>query len=236
MMLETPPNSGLVLTRGLPCAPRAAQPHVRQTRSIVGRPEHACALISGELQPVFEALLAGGAVERPLDENVALGELTEQEGALWSLLVFSGYLNAQLVRSNRESGEGRPDVTILPREGGQAGRRAGAQGGTQGPEDARGGAARGPLPDRGARVCRRAGRDRRPPCSRLRRGVRWKAGVREVRRNDQKAHEGPPMSAVPRGAGAGPPPPPTRPDPDGRSHGSRSGRGRRPPEHGIYEG
>ena len=47
------------------------------------------------LQPVFEALLEGGSVERRLDENVVLGDLGRSEDALWSLLVFSGYLKAE---------------------------------------------------------------------------------------------------------------------------------------------
>ncbi len=48
-----------------------------------------------KLQPVFEVLLEGGSIERPLDENVVLSELRRDEGALWSLLVFSGYLKAE---------------------------------------------------------------------------------------------------------------------------------------------
>ena len=47
------------------------------------------------LQPVFEALLEGGNIERRLDENVVLSELGRSEDALWSLLVFSGYLKAE---------------------------------------------------------------------------------------------------------------------------------------------
>ncbi len=47
-----------------------------------------------ELEPVFETLREGGAIERVLDENVVLSELHESEHALWSLLVFSGYLKA----------------------------------------------------------------------------------------------------------------------------------------------
>jgi len=50
----------------------------------------------------IEALLAGGSIERRLDENVALGSLRDDEEALWSLLVFSGYLKA-------EQGAGVPD-------------------------------------------------------------------------------------------------------------------------------
>jgi hypothetical protein len=48
-----------------------------------------------ELEPLFEALLEGGSIERTLDENVVLGELRRSEGALWSLLVFTGYLKAE---------------------------------------------------------------------------------------------------------------------------------------------
>lgn len=47
------------------------------------------------LQPVFEALLEGGSIERMLDETVVLSDIRDDEGALWSLLVFSGYLKAE---------------------------------------------------------------------------------------------------------------------------------------------
>ncbi|HSN87471.1 MAG TPA: AAA family ATPase [Thermoanaerobaculia bacterium] len=48
-----------------------------------------------ELQPVFESLLEGGHVERLLEENVVLGDLHRSEDALFSLLVFAGYLKAE---------------------------------------------------------------------------------------------------------------------------------------------
>ncbi|MEZ4301025.1 MAG: AAA family ATPase, partial [Polyangiaceae bacterium] len=47
-----------------------------------------------ELQPVFETLMSGGSFERRLDDNVALAELRQSVGALFSLLTFSGYLKA----------------------------------------------------------------------------------------------------------------------------------------------
>ncbi|WP_428263843.1 AAA family ATPase [Haliangium sp.] len=47
------------------------------------------------LQPEFEALLAGDGVDKPVDEAVALDDLTGSDRALWSLLVFSGYLKAE---------------------------------------------------------------------------------------------------------------------------------------------
>jgi hypothetical protein len=45
-----------------------------------------------DLQPTFESLLEGGSIEVMLDENVVLSEIRTTESALWSLLVFSGYL------------------------------------------------------------------------------------------------------------------------------------------------
>ncbi len=47
------------------------------------------------LQPDFETLLEGGSLLRVLDENVPLTELTDNEDALFSLLVFTGYLKAE---------------------------------------------------------------------------------------------------------------------------------------------
>ena len=46
-------------------------------------------------QPVFESLLEGGGVERVVEENVVLSEIRSDEDALWSLLLFSGYLKAE---------------------------------------------------------------------------------------------------------------------------------------------
>jgi hypothetical protein len=50
---------------------------------------------AGRLHAPFEDLLAGRSVERTIDENVVLDQLEDDEDALWSLLVFSGYLNAE---------------------------------------------------------------------------------------------------------------------------------------------
>ena len=52
------------------------------------------------LQPVFEALLEGGSVERMLDENVILSEILEVESGLWNILVFSGYLKAEQIEDD----------------------------------------------------------------------------------------------------------------------------------------
>ena len=43
----------------------------------------------------IEALLEGGSIERRIDENVVLQSLPADQDALWSLLVFAGYLRAE---------------------------------------------------------------------------------------------------------------------------------------------
>jgi hypothetical protein len=57
--------------------------------------KHVLGLRATRLQPVFEGLLAGEAVEQILDENVVLDQFEHSDRALWSLLVFSGYLRAE---------------------------------------------------------------------------------------------------------------------------------------------
>jgi len=52
-------------------------------------------LYAFELQPVFESLLEGSTIEVPLAENVVLSDLRQRPDALWSLLVYSGYLKAE---------------------------------------------------------------------------------------------------------------------------------------------
>lgn len=47
-----------------------------------------------KMEHVFEDLLEGRSVETYLDENVVLSEIRTNDDALWSLLVFSGYLKA----------------------------------------------------------------------------------------------------------------------------------------------
>lgn len=50
---------------------------------------------AARLQPLFEALLSGEGVERAVDENVVLDALDTDDDALWSLLVFAGYLRPE---------------------------------------------------------------------------------------------------------------------------------------------
>ena len=57
--------------------------------------KHLLAGRASTLTPIFESLMAGGGLEVVLDENVALDRLETSDSALWSLLVFSGYLKAE---------------------------------------------------------------------------------------------------------------------------------------------
>lgn len=52
---------------------------------------------AGELQPLFAALLSGDGIEQVIDEHVILSDLSspKKTEALWSLLVFFGYLRAE---------------------------------------------------------------------------------------------------------------------------------------------
>ncbi|WP_437752519.1 AAA family ATPase [Sorangium sp. So ce1389] len=50
---------------------------------------------AARLGPTLEALLRGEGFETVLDENVALDRVDQSDAALWSLLVFSGYLKAE---------------------------------------------------------------------------------------------------------------------------------------------
>ncbi|MEZ4299888.1 MAG: AAA family ATPase [Polyangiaceae bacterium] len=72
-------------------------------------------LYAFELQPVFESLLAGESIEVSLDENVVLADLRKSPGALWSLLVFSGYLRAEQAPSG-PLGDPRYRLSIPNRE------------------------------------------------------------------------------------------------------------------------
>jgi hypothetical protein len=46
----------------------------------------------------LETLLAGGTIEKRIDENIVLRDLSTRSGAVWSFLLFTGYLNAVEVR------------------------------------------------------------------------------------------------------------------------------------------
>ncbi|WP_437564481.1 AAA family ATPase [Sorangium sp. So ce542] len=64
------------------------------------------------LQPALEVLMEGGEIERVLEENVAVGDLAQNEDALFGLLVFSGYLRAE--KRSRGPGEQPAHALKIP--------------------------------------------------------------------------------------------------------------------------
>jgi hypothetical protein len=74
-----------------------AQARVRPYWLLAGGAElvrHALTHDAERLRPLFESLLAGESVESVLDDNLPLDRLQHSREALWSLLVFCGYLRA----------------------------------------------------------------------------------------------------------------------------------------------
>jgi hypothetical protein len=53
-------------------------------------------LVSGPegMQAELEALLTGGTVDKPIDENIVLRDISARSDVLWSFLLFTGYLKA----------------------------------------------------------------------------------------------------------------------------------------------
>lgn len=75
----------------------------------------------------LEKLIAGGTIEKPVHEDITYGEIYKNQDNLWNFLFFTGYLKAvsqrlellsafpdYTIRSNRESGNGRPDTLLFP--------------------------------------------------------------------------------------------------------------------------
>lgn len=62
----------------------------------------------------MEALVRGESIERPIAEHVALREVRGREELVWSLLVFTGYLN--VLRMRREDGEALGVLSIPNQE------------------------------------------------------------------------------------------------------------------------
>src|SRR5262249_4939681 len=67
------------------------------------------------IEPEIEALLSGGSIERKVNENVVLGDLVHNAGALFDLLLFSGYLRAEPMGEATRT-EGIYRLTIPNRE------------------------------------------------------------------------------------------------------------------------
>ena len=81
----------------------------------------------------LETLINGGTIEKQVHEDITYGDIHQTQDNLWNFLFFTGYLKkvgerkegnnlklemkipnigGYLVRSNRESGNGRPDIVM----------------------------------------------------------------------------------------------------------------------------
>ncbi len=60
---------------------------------------------SGNLKERFESLLQGKGIIAELDEQIVYDQLSEDESAIWSLLLASGYLKVKNLRSYMTEGE-----------------------------------------------------------------------------------------------------------------------------------
>ena len=69
-------------------------------------------LYAFDYQPLFETLLEGGSIVRVVEENVALADIRITQDALWSLLLFAGYLKAE--RRPVPSGEPPEHALSIP--------------------------------------------------------------------------------------------------------------------------
>jgi hypothetical protein len=52
----------------------------------------------GGVRAELETLLAGGTIDKRIDENIALRDISSRSDAVWSFLLFTGYLKAVAVR------------------------------------------------------------------------------------------------------------------------------------------
>ena len=51
-----------------------------------------------DVQIQFEKLLQGETIEEPISKNLTFNNFESQEGALWSLLIYTGYLKVVSTR------------------------------------------------------------------------------------------------------------------------------------------
>ena len=59
----------------------------------------------GEIKEKMESLISGESIETYIDEQIVFEQLDLDENAIWSLLLASGYLKVEYVKSEDETGE-----------------------------------------------------------------------------------------------------------------------------------
>lgn len=69
-----------------------------------------------EIKMTMEQLLRGGIFRATFDEQVVFNQLDQGDEAVWSLLLASGYLKAEHVEYNEETGEMEYDLCLTNRE------------------------------------------------------------------------------------------------------------------------
>jgi hypothetical protein len=154
----------------------------------------------GSLTMLTEALLGGDAeaLEQQLQAFVTNLLSYHDLGGVASERVYHGFVMGLFavleatheVRSNRESGGGRPDVWIRPRQPGKPGVGAGAEGGAAVPQDAETGALRRALAARSDGLRGGAAGGGGEPDRRVRGGVRRQGGARRGGGRGEGAGEG----------------------------------------------
>ena len=71
---------------------------------------------SPKIKMTMESLLDGGHFQTILDEQVVFSQLDQDDGAVWSLLLASGYLKAEHTEFDPESGETVYDLSLTNTE------------------------------------------------------------------------------------------------------------------------
>ncbi len=69
-----------------------------------------------EIKVTMEKLIQGESVHAMLDEQIIFSQLGQEEGAVWSLLLASGYLKAEDVRMDLGSGKMNYELRLTNRE------------------------------------------------------------------------------------------------------------------------
>ena len=59
----------------------------------------------GEIKEQMERLISGESIETYIDEQIVFDQLDMDENAVWSLLLASGYLKVEFVKSEDNAGE-----------------------------------------------------------------------------------------------------------------------------------
>jgi len=71
-------------------------------------------MLSDDNQEELQTLLEGKSITKQLNKQISLDQIHQDQDAFYSLLVFTGYLNPQLVSDDPE--EPRYSLTIPNRE------------------------------------------------------------------------------------------------------------------------